>query len=130
MLEQAEIMRQQIYTGVVLTAPFRKRPQDTVALSVAEFELTPDEQAFLRDSRIKAGGSGENAAHQVDFDLTYSAHLLRGVELMSSLQYIIHPDNSTILDTTTVPKNLFVYSFGIRVDLGYALGFMRGVASD
>jgi porin len=130
MLEQAEIMRQQMYTGVVLTAPWRTRPQDTLALSVAEFELTPGEQRYLRDVRLKLGGSGENAAHQVDWELTYSAHLVRGVELMSSVQYLIHPDNSTLPNTRTIPGNIFVYSFGVRIDLGYALGFMRGVASD
>lgn len=130
MLEQAEIMRQQIYAGVVLTAPFRERPQDTIALSVSEFELTPGEQAYLRDARIRSGGSGENAAHQFDFDLTYSLHIRRGVEFMSSVQYIIHPDNSTLPNTTTIPGNVFAWSLGIRIDLGYALGFMRGAASD
>jgi porin len=55
---------------------------------------------------------------------------VRGVELMSSVQYLIHPDNSTLPNTRTIPGNIFVYSFGIRIDLGYALGFMRGVASD
>jgi porin len=130
MLESAEVMRQQIYGGLVWTAPFKRRPQDTVAFSVSEFELTPGERDFLRDARIKEGGSGANAAHQFDEELTYSFHVTRGVELMSSVQYLIHPDNSTIPDTTTVPKNLFAYALGIRVDLGYALGFLRGAASD
>jgi porin len=130
LLEQAEIMRQQIYTGLVWTAPFADRPRDTLAIQVSEFELTPNERYFLRDSRIKAGGSGLNAAHQFDYDLTYTLHVTRGVELMSSLQYLIDPDNSTIPPTPTVPKNIFAFSLGIRVDLGYALGFARGVASD
>jgi porin len=129
-LEQAEIMRQQAYAGFVLTAPFKDRSRDTLALSVSEFELTPNERYFLRDARIKAGGSGTNAAHQIDYDLTYTLHVTRGVEVMGSLQYIIHPDNSTITATTTVPDNLFAFSLGVRMDLGYALGFSRGAASD
>ena len=71
-----------------------------------------------------------NAAHQFDYDLTYTFHVTRGIELMSSLQYLIHPDNSTITNTRTVPGNLFAFSIGVRMDLGYALGFARGVASD
>jgi porin len=130
MLEQAEVMKQQIYTGVVLTAPFKSRSQDTLGLSVSEFDLTSGEQDYLRDVRLKLGGGGQEAAHQIDWELTYSLHLVRGVEFMSSLQYMIHPDNSQIPDTRTIPGNIFAYSLGIRIDLGYALGFMRGVASD
>ena len=129
-LEEAEIMRQQIYAGFVWTAPSALRPKDTLGLSISEFELTPGERYFLRDARLKAGGSGTNAAHQIAYDLTYSVHLWRGVELMPSLQYIQHPDNSTITKTTTVPANLFVYGIGIRMDLGYMAGFMRGGPSD
>ena len=129
-LEQAEIMRQQIYTGFVWTAPSAYRPKDTLAFSVSEFELTPGERYYLRDARIKAGGSGANAAHQIAYEITYSWHLVPGVELMPSLQYIQHPDNSTIPNTTTVPENLFVYGIGIRMDLGYMAGFSRGQSSD
>ena len=129
-LEDAEIMRQQIYTGLVWTAPSSYRPKDTLALSVSQFELTPGEQYYLRDARIKAGGSGTNAAHQLAYEVAYSLHLARGVELMSSVQYIQHPDNSTIPKTTTVPENLLVYGVGIRMDLGYMAGFMRGQSSD
>lgn len=130
MLESAEIMRQQIYGGAAWTAPFKNRPQDTLALSISQFELTSGERYYLRDVRMKQGGGGTEAANQFDYELTYSLHVTRGVELMSSMQYTIHPDNSTIPDTTTIPKNLFAIALGIRVDLGYALGFHRGVASD
>jgi porin len=129
-LEQSEIMRQQIYTGFVWTAPSAYRPKDTLAFSVSEFELTPGERYYLRDARIKAGGSGVNAAHQIAYEITYSWHLVPGVELMPSLQYIQHPDNSTIPNTTTVPENLLVYGIGIRMDLGYMAGFSRGQSSD
>lgn len=129
-LENDEIMRQQIYTGVVWSAPFKSRPFDALGFSISEFELTPGERDFLRDARIKAGGSGANAAHQVDYELTYTLHVLRGVELMSGLQYIMHPDNSTITNTAVLPRNLLVYAVGVRMDLGYLLGFRRGQASD
>jgi porin len=129
-LEQAEIMRQQIYTGFVWIGPLAPRPKDTLAFSVSEFELTAGERYFLRDARIKAGGSGANAAHQIAYEIAYSLHLVPGVELMPSIQYIQHPDNSTITNTTKVPENLFVYGIGIRMDLGYLAGFPRGQSSD
>jgi porin len=129
-LEEAEIVRQQIYTGLVWTAPFNNRPRDTLGLSVSEFELTPGERDYLRDARIKAGGTGSNSAHQFDYEVTYSLHLVRGVELMASLQYIIHPDNSTIPNTPILPGNLLVYGLGLRMDLGYMAGFLRGASSD
>jgi porin len=46
-LEQAEIMRQQIYTGFVWTAPSAYRLKDTLAFSVSEFELTPGERYYV-----------------------------------------------------------------------------------
>jgi porin len=49
---------------------------------------------------------------------------------MASLQYVIHPDNSTIPNTAILPGNLLVYSLGVRMDLGYMAGFMRGQSSD
>jgi len=42
---------------------------------------------------------------------------------MPSIQYIMHPDNATIPKTPVVPKNLLVYVLGVRMDLGYMLGF-------
>jgi porin len=130
LLEDDEIMRNQVYGGVVLTAPFDDRPRDSLAIQLSEFELTSGERYFIRDARIKAGGSGTNAAHQWDYDLTYTFHVIRGVELMGSLQYLIDPDNSVITNTRTVPGNLFAISLGFRMDLGYAAGFGRGAASD
>ena len=129
-MEQAEIARQEAYTGFVWNAPFKHRAQDTFAVSIAEFELTPGERAYLNDARIKAGGSGTTSAHQFDYDATYTIHLARGVELMPSLQYIIHPDNSTLPNTPFVPKNLFVYAIGLRMDLGYIAGFPKTESTD
>ena len=58
-------------------------------LQVSEFELTPNERYFLRvraDQGLAAAAL--NAAHQFDYDLTYTFHVTRGIELMSSLQYL------------------------------------------
>lgn len=130
-LEDAEIMRQQIYTGLVWTSPFfLDRKDDTLSFSVSEMELTPGERDFLRDARIKAGGSGINNSRQYDWELAYNWHVWHGIEVLSSVQYLQHPDNSGITNTAIFPKNILAYGVGIRMDLGYLAGFRKGVASD
>ncbi|WP_250628152.1 carbohydrate porin [Pinirhizobacter soli] len=129
-LDEAEIMRQQVYTGFVWTSPFAALPKDTLNFSVSEFELTPREREFLRDARIKKGGHGSNAAHQTAFELTYGWHVTRGLELMPSVQYIVHPDNSSITTTKIFPKNMFAFGLSLRLDIGSMLGFERTVGGD
>ena len=129
-LDEAEIMRQQVYTGFVWTSPFAALPKDTLNFSVSEFELTPREREFLRDSRIKKGGHGSNAAHQTAFELTYGWHVTRGLELMPSVQYIVHPDNSSITNTKIFPKNMFAFGLSLRWDIGNMLGFERAGSGD
>lgn len=129
-LDEAEIMRQQVYAGFVWTAPFASRPRDTLNFSVSEFQLTPREREFLRDARIKKGGHGTNAEHQTAYELTYGWHAARGLDVMPSLQYIVHPDNSSITNTAIFPKNMFVYGVSLKVDLGYMLGFEKASGGD
>jgi len=123
-LEETEIMRQQIYTGLVWTGPFGGRPHDTIGLLASYFELTPREVEYLRDARIKAGGSGSNNPRETTFELNYGVQLMRGVVLMPNVQYTIHPDNSGIPKTRVLPKNLFVLGLDLNINLGKALGFI------
>jgi len=129
-LDEAEIMRQQVYAGFVWTAPFASRPTDTFNFSISEFQLTPREREFLRDARAKKGGHGTNAEHQTAYELTYGWRVARGLELMPSLQYIVHPDNSSITNTAIFPKNMFVYGVSLKMDLGYMLGFDKTAGGD
>lgn len=129
-LDEAEIMRQQVYTGFVWTAPFASRPADTLNFSVSEFELTPREREFLRDARARKGGHGTNASHQTAYELTYGVRVARGLEVMPSLQYIVHPDNSSITNTAIFPKNMFVYGVSLKVDIGNMLGFEKAPGGD
>ena len=49
---------------------------------------------------------------------------------MPSIQYLMHPDNSTIPNTRVLPKNLLVWALGLRMDLGYIAGFPKTQSSD
>lgn len=124
-LEQQEIMRQQIYGGFVWTGPFLHRPRDTVGFSASYFNLAPREVEYLRDARIKAGGTGTNSPHEFTFELNYGWQVARGIELMPNVQYIVHPDNSGRPNTPVLPKNMLVFGMNLQVNFGNALGFMR-----
>lgn len=125
-LEVEEIMRQQIYTGFVLTGPSASRPQDTVGFSASFFDMTAKEQAYLRDARIRAGGEGSNNPHQFTFELNYGWHPYRGVVVMPNIQYIVHPDNSGLPNTPVLPKNMFAYGLNVQLNFPSMLGFKRG----
>lgn len=124
-LETDEIMRQQIYTGFVLTGPFASRPQDTLGLSLSYFDMTDAERDYLRDARIKAGGRGSNNPHQYTMELNYGWHAARGVTLMPNIQYIVHPDNSGIPNTKVLPKNLLVYGLNLQLNLSALFGLRK-----
>jgi porin len=49
---------------------------------------------------------------------------------MPNIQYVVHPDNSTIPNTKVLPKNMLVFGLGLRVDIGYLLGFEHAQADD
>jgi porin len=127
-LETDEIMRRQIYTGFVLTGPFAARPTDTIGLNVSYFRMTDAEEAYLNDARIKAGGHGKNNPNQVTFELNYGWKPVPGITLMPTIQYYIHPDNSGIPATKTVPKNLLVYGLNLQVNISRLFGLRRPAA--
>ena len=127
-LETDEIMRDQVYTGFVLTGPFAARPTDTLGLSISYFRMTDAERDYLNDARIKAGGSGKNNPNQVAFELNYGWKPVPGLTLMPNIQYIIHPDNSGIPATKTVPKNLLVYGLNLQVNISRLFGLRRPAA--
>lgn len=129
-MEDQEIMHQQIYAGFVMTGPLPFRPYDTLGLNISEFEMTPEEQAYLAEIRKKEGGTGVNALHQTAYDLTYSIHLVKGLELMPGVQYIVHPDNSSLPKTRVLPKNMFAWVIGVRMDIGVLMGFHPAAAND
>ena len=124
-LELQEIMRQQVYGGAVWTAPFRSRPRDTIGFSASYFLLTPREVEYLRDARIKAGGSGTNDPHEFTFELNYAYEIAPNIRLTPNVQYIVNPDNSAIPKTSVLPKNILAFGLSLNVNFGAMLGFTR-----
>ncbi len=124
-LEVEEIMRQQVYGGAVMTGPFAARPQDTLGFQVSYFDMTDKERAYLRDARLRAGGTGSNDPHQYAFELNYGWHAAPGVIVMPNVQYIVHPDNSGIPKTPVLPGNLFAFGLDVQLNFGSMIGLKR-----
>ncbi|KJV26270.1 hypothetical protein VI08_18910 [Luteibacter yeojuensis] len=127
-LETDEIMRRQVYAGFVLTGPFASRPTDTVGLSLSYFRMTDAEEAYLNDARLKAGGTGKNNPNQFTVELNYGWKPVPGLTVMPNIQYAIHPDNSGLPNTKTVPKNLLVYGLNVQVNISRLFGLRRPAA--
>jgi porin len=117
-VDTTEVYRDQEIAGFVWTGPFESRPQDKFGIEAFRLDLTPAEREFLRDSRIKAGGEGENNPDEYESEVIYTIDVMDGVNLMPSIQYIVHPDNQAIPKIKFVPQNALV--LGVELDLNIA----------
>jgi porin len=117
-----EVASTQVYGGVTLRAPLASRPHDVLSFEANYYRLSSSEVDFLRDARIKAGGSGSNDPNEFAFEMDYSALLYRGVRLTPNIQYIIHPDNSAIPMTKVLPKDEVVLGVKLTVNFSSMLG--------
>jgi porin len=94
------------------------------------FNLTDKERDFLRDAREKAGGHGSNNPHEYSFELNYGWHLIPGVILMPNVQYIVHPDNSGLPKTATLPRNMLAYGLSVQLSFGGMFGLSAPTGGD
>jgi porin len=117
-----EVVSTQIYGGATLRAPLASRPHDILSFEANYYRLSDSEVDFLRDARIKAGGSGTNNPNEFAFEMDYSALLYRGIRLTPNIQYIIHPDNSAIPATKVLPKDEIVLGMKLTVNFSSTLG--------
>jgi porin len=117
-----EVVSTQIYGGATLRAPLASRPHDILSFEANYYRVSNAEVEFLRDARIKAGGSGINNPNEFAFEMDYSALLYRGVRLTPNIQYIIHPDNSALPMTKVLPKDEIVLGMKLTVNFSSMLG--------
>jgi porin len=74
--------------------------------------------AFLRDRRVRHGGSGTPHNNEVIAELSYGWAVRPGIRLMPNLQYVINPDPIYApTRLTDIPDALIV---GLRVDIQFA----------
>ena len=120
--DDEEVVSTQIYGGATLRAPLASRPHDILSFEANYYRVSNAEVDFLRDARIKAGGSGTNNPNEFAFEMDYSALLYRGVRLTPNIQYIIHPDNSALPMTKVLPKDEVVLGMKLTVNFSSMLG--------
>lgn len=104
--------------GFVKTGTFAGRDRDTLAMFVSNTHFSDSQQAYLRDRRIRNGGTGTPDNNEIIAELSYGWAVHRGIRLMPNLQYIVHPDPIYApTRTTDIPDALVV---GLRVDVHFA----------
>jgi porin len=121
-LDNQEVMTNQAYVGAALRAPLPGREHDILSFVANWYRLSDAERDFLRDSRIKAGGSGINKPNEYAFEMDYSALLYRSVRVGPNIQYIVNPDNSSLPKTAAMPKNVVVIGVKFTINLTGLLG--------
>jgi porin len=104
--------------GFVKTGTFSGRDRDTLALFVSNTHFSDEQMAFLRDRRVRHGGSGTPHNNEVIAELSYGWAVRPGIRLMPNLQYVINPDPIYApTRLTDIPDALIV---GLRVDIQFA----------
>ncbi|MEE7559053.1 carbohydrate porin, partial [Xanthomonas sp. Kuri4-2] len=104
--------------GLVKTGTFAGRDEDTFAVFVSDTHFDPEQIAYLRDRRLRHGGSGSPDSDEFIAEISYGYALRPGIRLMPNLQYVVNPDPIYApTRTTDIPDVLIV---GLRVDVHFA----------
>jgi porin len=109
----------QVFGGIVQTAAFLGRPQDTMGFAASWFQVSGALTATQRLEQLfglplTGGGLGTPTGvqgHEMTLEAMYTATVYRGLALMPDLQYIIHPGG-----TTRPPSAL---SLGLQINAAF-----------
>jgi porin len=92
-------LENQVFGGVLETAAFLGRPQDSLGFETSWFQMSGALTATQRLEEtyglpLTGGGLGTPSGvqgHEMTLEAMYTAAVYRGVSLMPDIQYIIHP---------------------------------------
>jgi porin len=112
-------LENQVFGGLYSNAAFFGRPQDSLGFAASWFEvsggLTATQQLEqVLNEPLTGGGLGTPSgvqSHEVELELTYTAHVYTGVLITPDIQYIIHPGG-----TSRTPNAL---ALGLQVSVGF-----------
>jgi porin len=91
-LDNTSVYSTHLSVGASLYAPFPSRPFDIIQVQATYLELTNDEQQFLNQQRVKAGGPGGFPTNSYYLDLNAHIQVYRYVALEPTFEYVIDPD--------------------------------------
>lgn len=104
--------------GMVLTGTFPGRDHDTFATFVSNTHFDDLEIDYLRDRRLRHGGTGAPNANEIIGEISYGIAVVPGLRVLPNIQYVIHPDPIYApTRTTDIPD---AYIVGLRVDVHLA----------
>ncbi len=123
-LEEEEVVDAEAYGGLILRQPFAGRRRDTVGLSAAWLHVSPKEQAYLHDARIRAGGaSAHEDPNEMNFEINYGIGIGRAIRLTPNVQYTVNPESANLPKIAFVPKNMVTVGLKFTLDIASFLGF-------
>ncbi|PRE45680.1 carbohydrate porin [Burkholderia multivorans] len=109
--------------GVILDAPLRSRPHDSISLSLNWATLTPHEQAYLKQENLASGGTGYTVARtQYGLKLDANIAITRSIILSP---YVMRTWNTSTWGNptyTATPKNGFAAGIVAAVFFDKMLG--------
>jgi porin len=108
--------------GVVQTGTFAGRDKDTLGFVINDQCFSDLAMERMRTARIFAGGTGGIARDQYMMELAYGAQIGPAIRLSPNVQYIVHPDQSSVPFRTTDIPNAWVLGFKFTVDANALLG--------
>jgi len=104
--------------GLVETGTFEGRDDDTIDLVVSNTRFSDEEVEYLRELRVKAGGSGTPHRNEIIGEINYGFAAAPGVRLLPNFQYVINPDP---INASRSPRNIpSAIVLGLRIDVKFA----------
>jgi len=108
--------------GLVQTGTFAGRDRDTLGFVVNDQRFSDLAMQRMRSARVFAGGTDGIARHQYMMELAYGAQVGPAIRLSPNVQYIVHPDQSSLPFRTRDIPDAWVLGFKFTVDANGLLG--------
>ncbi|EIZ80887.1 carbohydrate-selective porin, OprB family protein [Novosphingobium sp. Rr 2-17] len=112
--------------GLLQTGTFAGRDKDTLGFVINDQRFSDLAMERMRAARVSAGGTGDIARHQYMMELAYGAQIGPAVRLSPNIQYIIHPDQTSVPFRTKDIPDAVVLGFKFTVDANALLGGHHG----
>ncbi|WP_404482459.1 carbohydrate porin [Novosphingobium sp. BL-52-GroH] len=108
--------------GLVQTGTFAGRDKDTIGFVLNDQRFSDLAMARMKAARVFAGGTDGIARHQYMIELAYGAQMGPAIRLSPNVQYIVHPDQSSVPFRTRDIPNAWVLGFKFTVDANALIG--------
>ncbi|MEG3083023.1 carbohydrate porin [Sphingomonas sp. PB2P12] len=108
--------------GLVQTGTFAGRDKDTIGFVLNDQHFSDLALDNIRAARVSAGGSPDIPHDQYMMELAYGAQLNPSIRISPNVQYIVHPDQTSVPFRTSNIHDAFVVGFKFTVDAATLLG--------